>query len=260
MALNLEKRPMLDLQKDANKVIADLGLASLLAEVKAAIDDSGSMGTNRRTGQVQNLLDRVLAIATKFDNDGNFEAWAFDDGFRRAAVPASMANYRDYVDRQLPNLGGGTNYAPVMKDIVASVTGVGGVTPHQTQAKSGGFLGGLFGKKSEPTPAPQPGLVGPRMPVYVLFVTDGANYDRQEAERVIREASNLPIFWQFVGLGRPPGGFPFLEYLDDMPGRFLDNADFFVYDGKMSDEQLFRALLNEFPKWVEAARAKGIVA
>ena len=35
-----------------------------------------------------------------------------------------------------------------------------------------------------------------------------------------------PIFWQFMGIGRLTS-LPFLVKLDDMSGRYLDNADSF---------------------------------
>ena len=45
------------------------------------------------------------------------------------------------------------------------------------------------------------------------------------------------------------GDFQFLEELDDMPGRFVDNADFFsVADpAALSDEQLYDLMMNEYP-------------
>jgi hypothetical protein len=47
-----------------------------------------------------------------------------------------------------------------------------------------------------------------------------------------------------------------------MSGRLVDNADFFHVDdlGKITDEQLYERLLNEFPSWLKAARLKGILS
>lgn len=46
-----------------------------------------------------------------------------------------------------------------------------------------------------------------------------------------------------------------------MSGRIVDNADFFHVDdlGKITDEQLYERLLNEFPSWMKQARAKGVL-
>jgi len=52
-----------------------------------------------------------------------------------------------------------------------------------------------------------------------------------------------------------------LERLDSMGGRLVDNANFFHLDdlGKITDEQLYERLLNEFPAWIKQARLKGIL-
>lgn len=73
------------------------------------------------------------------------------------------------------------------------------------------------------------------------------------------DASQHNIFWQFVGLGNANYGV--LQKLDDLPGRFIDNADFFALDDldKITDEELYDRLLNEFPQWLREARAKGIL-
>ncbi|KJR46304.1 tellurium resistance protein [Desulfosporosinus sp. I2] len=55
------------------------------------------------------------------------------------------------------------------------------------------------------------------------------------------------MFWQFVGIGRENYGI--LEKLDTMESRVVDNANFFALDDidRISDEQLYERLLNEFP-------------
>ncbi|RYE42329.1 MAG: hypothetical protein EOP24_33215 [Hyphomicrobiales bacterium] len=47
-----------------------------------------------------------------------------------------------------------------------------------------------------------------------------------------------------------------------MKGRVVDNAGFFSVDdiSKISDAELYRRLLSEFPEWLRAARRAGIVA
>lgn len=75
----------------------------------------------------------------------------------------------------------------------------------------------------------------------------------------IKEASNKPLFWQFVGIGN--SSFGFLEKLDDMDGRTVDNADFLKISNltKLNDEDLYKALLGEFPDWLKAAKSKNII-
>ena len=55
--------------------------------------------------------------------------------------------------------------------------------------------------------------------------------------------------------------FEFLERLDNLPGRHVDNADFFaVMDpSSISDDEVFELLMVEYPQWLVEARAKGLL-
>ena len=69
-------------------------------------------------------------------------------------------------------------------------------------------------------------------------------------------------FFAAQGLARGGGGeFRFLEELDDMGGRYLDNADFFAVadPANLGDEQLYDLLTTEYPQWVAQARGKGLL-
>ena len=129
------------------------------------------------------------------------------------------------------------------------------VAKYGTVSAKKGLLGGLFGKKKEDVKTG----VKPTHPTFVFFITDGDNFDRAETERVVRESANQPIFWQFVGIGRE--NFKFLQKLDDLSGRYVDNADFFkVADiKKISDDELYDKLLTEFPDWLKEIKAKGML-
>jgi hypothetical protein len=63
-----------------------------------------------------------------------------------------------------------------------------------------------------------------------------------------------------MGIGST-GAFEFLEKLDDLRGRYLDNADFFSVKSpqELNDEQLFARLMNEYPKWLAQAQTKTII-
>jgi hypothetical protein len=95
-------------------------------------------------------------------------------------------------------------------------------------------------------------------PAYILFVTDGDNSDKKPAENAVIEASKYPIFWQFVGIGK--GEFQFLEKLDTLKGRIVDNANFFAVNdiNEITDQELYQRMLAEFPLWLKAAKEKGI--
>ena len=57
------------------------------------------------------------------------------------------------------------------------------------------------------------------------------------------------------------GNFQFLEELDDMGGRFIDNADFFSVSDPLaiSDEQRYDLMVNEYPGWLELAKRQGLL-
>lgn len=77
------------------------------------------------------------------------------------------------------------------------------------------------------------------------------------------DSSTLPIFWQFIGFGDDK--FKFLRKLDDLPvprKRAVDNAAFFpagLDPRTISDDDLYRSLMDEFPSWLTTVRAAGIL-
>jgi Uncharacterized protein containing a von Willebrand factor type A (vWA) domain len=202
-------------------------LGTVRARVAVAFDYSGSMEKWYKRGVVQDIMEKLLPIGLKFDDNGELDMWLFDDHFKR--LPSvTEDNFYEYINREVIIKGydmGGTNYAPVMKDI--------------------------YNRYAKDEPLDYPSLV--------LFITDGDNYDKDQAERMIREASKKNIFWQFVGVGN--GNFDFLEMLDEMEGRFVDNANFFPIKDihNMSDEDLYEKLLFEYPSWEKLAKGKGLI-
>ncbi|MCT4604975.1 MAG: VWA domain-containing protein [Marinisporobacter sp.] len=78
-------------------------------------------------------------------------------------------------------------------------------------------------------------------------------------KNIIIESSKHPLFWQFVDIGRSNYGI--LKKLDTLSNRYVDNANLFELDDidKISDEELYDRLLNEFPMWISDAKEKGIL-
>ena len=103
-------------------------------------------------------------------------------------------------------------------------------------------------------------LHGRTDPTLVLFFTDGGFAKKKEITKLISKASKRPAFWQFVGIG--DNDFGVLTQLDELSGRTVDNVGFFpVTDiDRIDDAELYRRLLSEFPDWLRAARAAGILA
>jgi hypothetical protein len=57
------------------------------------------------------------------------------------------------------------------------------------------------------------------------------------------------------------GEFAFLERLDNLDGRYLDNAGFFsVTDPTaIADEELFERMMAEYPGWLHQVRQAGML-
>ncbi|WP_042338560.1 VWA domain-containing protein [Desulfosporosinus youngiae] len=59
------------------------------------------------------------------------------------------------------------------------------------------------------------------------YTGEGINKNR-EIRKLITYAAILPLFWQFIGIGRENYGI--LEKLDTIEDRVVDNANFFALD------------------------------
>lgn len=56
--------------------------------------------------------------------------------------------------------------------------------------------------------------------------------------------------------------FPFLEKLDQLSGRLVDNADFFSVQApnEHSDEVLYDLMMGEYPEWIKLAKQQNILS
>ncbi len=222
----LEKAPKLvSLAKPLGVELKKKNLETLVARVGLVMDISGSMTARFKNGTVQEIVNKTLPLAVQFDDDGELDCWYYGTTARRMDS-VNLDNYTKAVPKEWKQLMlelGGCNNEPVVLRMVLD-------TYRDTQ-----------------------------LPVYVLFITDGGVSKKSEIQKIITEASKLPIFWQFVGVGG--SGYDILEKLDSMKGRYVDNAGFFALDDfkKVSNEELYARLLEEFPKWLKAIRDKGMI-
>lgn len=160
------------------------------SQVVAVFDVSGSMSDMYRKGIVKALATRVLALGLQLDDNGIIPVYALDNDCRKVA-DLTKDNLESYVDDELLDLvGGGTDYAPTINQIVAD-------------AEAGD-------------------------PMLVLLFTDGENFDKAEAAEALVRASQLPIFFQWYGIyeGKREPSFSFLHKMDEMEGRIVDNGGF----------------------------------
>ncbi|MFL2450409.1 VWA domain-containing protein, partial [Bacillus thuringiensis] len=153
------------------------------------------------------------------------------------ANESNIENFTNNVFLKKVRVSGGTWYTPAMKAVVEKV---------ESENKEKGFFKKLFGKKDN-------NGFDKNLPTLVFFMTDGANHwdDREPAKEYLKEISDKPIFWQFVGIGR--SSMPFLEALDTMEGRVVDNANFFRAEDiqNIPYSGLLDKILNEYPSWLK---------
>ncbi|AVV43199.1 VWA domain-containing protein [Streptomyces sp. ID05-04B] len=223
---------LVSLYKSAGVSLAKHGLGGQRAAVYLVVDYSGSMKPYYQDGSVQALADRVLGLSAHLDDDGRVPVVFFSTDVD-AVTDIALADHQGRVDRIVAGLGhmGRTSYHLAMDAVI----------DHYLDS-------------------------GAREPALVVFQTDGGPINKLAAERYLCKASKLPLFWQFIGFGdRGSRQFDFLRRLDELPvpaKRTVDNAGFFHAGPdprKVSDADLYDRLVGEFPQWLTAARAHGIV-
>lgn len=242
--VNLTKRTQL-----AGAMLAKKGLtAPPIMRVGLAIDISGSMADEFADGSVQMVIDQMLGIAAKFDDDGSIDIFQFDDRADYVGV-CEASNYGNYVTEAGLRVRGGTAYSPCVRLITEHM-----FSASPTQAKSGMFSG-LFGKKAPPSQAPSSSDI----PVLIFFITDGAPYSEGRSvsaqysaiKPAFEAAQAHPVYFQMIGINNQSDQFEVIEKLaDDLP-----NVGFVGMNGfGKTDEQLYSEVISdELVSWVKTA-------
>jgi stress response protein SCP2 len=257
--IDMEKRvaaespALLSLTKKVGVNLEKRGLGEHTARVALCLDISGSMSRLYRDGKIQALAERVLALGLRFDDDGEVDVFLFGkNGY--AAGTINLGNHRDFIAQSLRQYG---------------------LEPATYYGKAMQLVREHYFGDSQPRREPRPDT----LPVYAMFVTDGAANDERVAREQVTASSFEPLFWQFMAIGKSSksidssgrrggrsrfgggGDFRFLEELDDMPGRHVDNADFFAVEDPagIPDDMLFDLLMTEYPKWLEQARSRQLL-
>ncbi|MES5822939.1 VWA domain-containing protein [Streptomyces sp. RG80] len=223
---------LVSLYKSAGVSLRKHGLDGLRAAVYLVVDYSGSMKPYYKDGSVQALADRVLGLSAHLDDDGTVPVVFFSTDVD-AETEIALADHQGRIDRIVAGLGhmGKTSYHLAMDAVI----------DHYLDS-------------------------GSREPALVVFQTDGGPINKLAAERYLCKAAKLPLFWQFIGFGDTRSKqFDYLRKLDELSvpdKRVVDNAGFFhagAEPRKVSDAELYDRIVGEFPKWLVAARAQGIV-
>ncbi|MEU7277773.1 VWA domain-containing protein [Streptomyces sp. NPDC045431] len=237
MPLSLQKveetaPALVGLYKTAAVSLRKHGLSGARAAVYLIVDYSGSMRPYYQDGSVQALADRVLGLSANLDDDGRVPVVFFSTDVD-AETDIVLGEHEGRIDRIVAGLGhmGKTSYHLAMDAVI----------DHYLDS-------------------------GATAPALVVFQTDGGPINKLAAERYLCKAAELPLFWQFVGFGDPGSRqFDFLRKLDELAvpaKRRVDNAGFFhagTDPRRVTDPELYDRLVAEFPTWLTAARAQGIV-
>ncbi|MFE5139478.1 vWA domain-containing protein [Streptomyces fagopyri] len=223
---------LVSLYKTAGASLARHGLDGQRAAVYLVVDYSGSMKPYYADGSVQALADRVLGLSAHLDDDGTVPVVFFSTDID-AVTDIALGDHQGRVERIVAGLGhmGRTSYHLAMDAVI----------DHYLDS-------------------------GSKDPALVVFQTDGGPVNKLAAERYLCKAAGLPLFWQFIGFGDPDSKqFDFLRKLDELAvpqKRVVDNAGFFHAGSdplELGDEELYDRIVGEFPHWLAAARARGIV-
>lgn len=230
-AISLEKVEqsapgLVNLYKAAQISLTKRHIVGQRAAVYLALDHSASMSWFYSDGTMQHLAEQALGLSANLDDDGTVPLVFFSHEVD-LVTDISLGNYKGRIDRLHRSLDwGGTCYAPAMRAII----------DHFQTSKS-------------------------TDPAFVIFQTDGEPFDRRETRELLRKASSLPIFWQFVGFGLSRD-LRFLRSLDTLGQRTIDNAGYFgagQNPRERADADLYDHLMKEFPDWLAAARTAGII-
>lgn len=249
-AVSLEKvreAGHVDLAKRADKAGISLnkrGLSGMRAQVMLYVDHSQSMEWPGReyftNGAVQAMVERALGFALQVDVDGVIPVKAFDNRLWQEVkvgwenTGRDVQDYRDVVDRH-----------------IWQRRNMGG-TNYAVVLKD-------ILREAKTT----------ETPLMAVIVTDGDPNDAYEATRLIKELANYPVFIKFLAVEQVD----YLEELDSMQDRLVDNVDAKFFDGKrdpdtgvvwprvkdISDLQFADAMADEWNTWIDEATRKGVL-
>lgn len=238
---------LINLTKQVKITLEKRKAPTIITQVGVAFDISGSTqgfytGVSR-TGDdsyIQNLVDRMFAIACTFDDNEALNTWVFDST-NSQTDDIVKKNYEHYVEKNILKNShihkwGSTNFHDVMTAINKYYNFPDDDTPKVSKLKS--FFG--FGKKKPETAAP-----AYTDPAYILFITDGAPDSEEAAEAAIAKTSNDRIYWQFAGIDNGNA----YHFLKRLAAKYPNVSYELISPTKTSDAELYDKLIS--PKFVD---------
>lgn len=205
----------------ADAELAQLGIPANSMDVAIVLDASKSMYADYKEGRVQDLLEKIFGLSMSLDKDANLDVFLF--GNESAQLTSiNKDTLEGYVEREIigtHKINQATNYAKAIECVNNA----------------------YFGRKDA---------------TFVIFITDGDATDKAHTTAWIHQVCRNPYYFQFVGIGNER--FSFLEKLDDLPDRAVDNCGFVraVDVFRMSESALFQDILSDLPTWLEEAKRR----
>jgi hypothetical protein len=269
---------LVSMVKQIGESLENMGIdpMTFLAAVVAAVDHSGSTNQfglysdfdHNHKSTMDRVLDLAFAAGLNFDDDGEVPVWLFDTAVYELD-DMNLGNCQNYLRVHRNYSFGGTSYLAPLRAIVEKA-GFG----HVNLGSLNGYAApvsapkrGLFGRHKAPSThvgqAQSSGLsvkATAAYPTYGIIITDGdPQSDRkQDIRDYMTLISQLPIFIQFIGVG--PDNFAFLSELDEMEGRFVDNANFFDSKDAGGDQvKMLELMMGEFPSYYRKASKLGLI-
>ena len=273
----MSNNSLINLSKDLGIVLEKKRIPNVVVQVGAVFDVSGSTKNMYERGVIQRAMDRIFALAYKFDDNQVLDSWAFANQATELEpiVESMFGNYvNKYVlENRNVDLWGGTEYLGAMEmvmdhyfgdkvDVAPGPQGLPGAMGHvgpqgplsDVVAALSGFIKGVFGGKSKATPivpATSSALTVGSDPAYIAFVTDGENSsaERNQINQLISNNQDKPIFWNFIGISE--GKSPSFDFLQQLASRY-PNVAFFDAGAidNLSNNELYTNLVSDkFVSW-----------
>lgn len=222
--VNLNKSEVMkkvDLSKKVlDEVAEELAFPDDLIDVHIVLDRSGSMKYLYSSGVVYEVLIQLMAFGLKFDWNKELELTLFDSEARELEK-VTVNNLHTYQSDNIDTVryGCSTMYAPPLNHIYDNYKNM--------DSK-----------------------------VFVIFITDGNNFDSEATLEVLKKLSITPVFIKFIGIGSEH--FTFLRSLDNLqkiiPEVPVDNINFkHIKDiANIPLKELYSLIFEEYEEWSEA--------
>jgi uncharacterized protein YegL len=289
MAIDLRKvqeqaPELVNLVKTAKVSLEKANLGTHNARVALVLDISGSMDALYCSGKVQKLAERALAMAARFDDDGKIDVFLFGINCHFPG-PMTLENFRDFVKRGLSSypLEGGTNYAAAMKAVRKHYFPSASTSNVLKSAQSPVYV--MFvtdGQPGDQAATRQQVVASSYEPIFWQFMGVGRMSNRFKAPTpvvstpvveqrtpgllkrlfgwvdIVTQSTSTPVSTPVV---TNDGDFPFLEELDVLQGRLIDNTAFFavVDPTTVPDGEFFDLMMEQYPEWVKTAPSHNLL-